>query len=170
VAITLALEAGVKPEEIRAALPEFRGVFRRFNIHINTGDCIYIDDYAHHPREIEATLRSIREMWPEKSLTVVFQPHLFSRTRDFYPDFARSLSLADEVVLLDIYPARELPIPGITSEVIRERLTVTGRILSKEGLKDYIRNEFQKGILVTMGAGDIDRMVEEIRTDLMAKN
>ena len=82
---------------------------RRFNVHVNDGKRIYIDDYAHHPREIEATLRSIREIWPERSLTVVFQPHLYTRTRDFYPGFAKSLSLADEVILLDIYPARELP-------------------------------------------------------------
>ncbi len=89
-AITLALEAGVSPEEIRRALPEFRGVVRRFNVHVNDGKRIYIDDYAHHPREIEATLRSIREIWPERSLTVVFQPHLYTRTRDFYPGFAKA--------------------------------------------------------------------------------
>ncbi len=166
-AITLALEAGVSPEEIRRALPEFRGVARRFNVHVNDGKRIYIDDYAHHPREIEATLRSIREIWPERSLTVVFQPHLYTRTRDFYPGFAKSLSLADEVILLDIYPARELPLPGIDSELIRERLTVSGRILSKEALMEYISCDFRQGILVTMGAGDIDRLVHSIKTQLL---
>lgn len=166
-AITLALEAGVSPEEIRRALPEFRGVVRRFNVHVNDGKRIYIDDYAHHPREIEATLRSIREIWPERSLTVVFQPHLYTRTRDFYPGFAKSLSLADEVILLDIYPARELPLPGIDSELIRERLTVSGRILSKEALMEYISCDFRQGILVTMGAGDIDRLVHSIKTQLL---
>ncbi len=161
------MEAGVSPEEIRRALPEFRGVARRFNVHVNDGKRIYIDDYAHHPREIEATLRSIREIWPERSLTVVFQPHLYTRTRDFYPGFAKSLSLADEVILLDIYPARELPLPGIDSELIRERLTVSGRILSKEALMEYIGCDFRQGILVTMGAGDIDRLVHSIKTQLL---
>lgn len=165
-AITLALSAGVSPEEIRKALPEFQGVARRFNVHVNQNEKIYIDDYAHHPREIEATLSSIREMWPQKKLTVVFQPHLYSRTRDFYPDFARSLSLADDVILLDIYPAREQPISGITSEVIRERLTVPGRILNKEALLEYVDHDFHQGILVTMGAGDIDRLVNTIREKL----
>lgn len=165
-AITLALEAGVTPEEIRTALPEFKGVSRRFNIHVNDGKRIYIDDYAHHPREIEATLRSVREMWPGRSLTVAFQPHLYTRTRDFYPAFAESLSLADQVILLDIYPARELPIPGISSEVILKNLTVPGQILTKEGLLDFVAGSFREGILITMGAGDIDRLVGKIREEL----
>lgn len=169
-AITLALEAGVQPEEIRKALPGFKGVARRFNIHVNTPRFIYIDDYAHHPREIEATLSSVREMWPHKKLTVIFQPHLYTRTRDFYPDFARSLSLADEVILLDIYPARELPIPGITSGVIRERLSAPGRILSKPEVLKYISQEYEGGILLTMGAGDIDRMTGEIAGKLKDRN
>lgn len=168
-AITLALEAGVTPDEIRAALPEFRGVVRRFNIHVNTGSRMYIDDYAHHPREIEATLVSVREMWPQKKITVVFQPHLFSRTKDFYESFAESLSLADEVLLLDIYPARELPIPGVTSEMIRELLTVPGRILSKDELINYIDNDFADGILMTVGAGDIDRLIPVISEKLSQK-
>lgn len=169
-AITLALEAGVTPQEIRAALPEFRGVARRFNIHVNSGKRIYIDDYAHHPREIEATLRSVREMWPDKPLTVVFQPHLFTRTRDFYPAFAESLSIADQVILLDIYPARELPIPGISSEMIREGLSVPGQVKTKEALLDYVAHDFREGILITMGAGDIDRMVAKINEELRTKN
>lgn len=168
-AITLALEAGVTPEEIRAALPEFKGVVRRFNIQVNDGKRIYIDDYAHHPREIAATLTSIREMWPDQPLTVAFQPHLYTRTRDFYPDFAQSLSLADRVILLDIYPAREVPIPGVTAEIIRERLTVPGGILSKEALMEYVERDFQKGILVTMGAGDIDRLVSRIKNTVELK-
>lgn len=167
-AITMALQAGVNPEEIRKALPQFKGVARRFNVHVQQAGCVFIDDYAHHPREIEATLRSIRELWPEEPLTVVFQPHLYTRTRDFYPEFARSLSLADRVLLLDIYPARELPIPGITSEIIRELLTVPGQILSKDELLRYVKDDFRKGILVTMGAGDIDRLVEKICLTLKA--
>lgn len=161
-AITLALEAGVQPEEIRKALPEFKGVARRFNIQVYTEKTIYIDDYAHHPREIEATLGSVREMWPDQPITVVFQPHLYTRTRDFQEDFARSLSLADRVVLLEIYPAREQPIPGITAEVIRKRITVPAEIVTKEKLIQQIIPDFQGGILVTMGAGDIDRLVGEI--------
>lgn len=168
-AITLALEAGVTPGEIRKALPEFKGVARRFNIWVREENRVYIDDYAHHPREIEATLRSIREMWPDKQMTVVFQPHLFTRTRDFYPEFAASLSLADRVILLDIYPAREIPLPGITSGVICERLTVPGRILSKPALLEFVSREFKDGILITMGAGDIDRLVGEITARLKEK-
>lgn len=166
-AITMALKAGVNPEEIRRALPRFKGVARRFNIHVQQDERVFIDDYAHHPREIEATLRSIRELWPGYPLTVVFQPHLYTRTRDFYPEFARSLSLADRVLLLDIYPARELPIPGITSEVILGLLTVPGKILSKDDLLQYVKTDFRKGILVTMGAGDIDRLVGKIALALM---
>lgn len=161
-AITLALEAGVYPEEIKNALPQFRGVMRRFTIHVRGERRIYIDDYAHHPREIEATLRSVREMWKDMPVTVVFQPHLFSRTKDFYRDFARSLSLADRVVLLDIYPARELPIPGITSEIILKCLTVPGVLKSKKELLSYLKTEVRDGILITMGAGDIDRLVGDI--------
>lgn len=168
-AITLALEAGVTPEEIRKALPLFRGVVRRFNIHTDTGDKMYIDDYAHHPKEIEATLLSVREMWPEKKLTAVFQPHLYSRTHDFYKEFAESLSLADQVILLDIYPARELPAPGVTSEIILERLSVPGKILSKDGLLAYVGDEFKEGILMTLGAGDIDRLVEKVKEKVERK-
>ena len=123
-AITVALYAGVTPEEIREALPLFKGVSRRFDVHAKSDRLIYIDDYAHHPREIEASLSSIREMWPDKRLTVAFQPHLYSRTNDFYPEFAKSLNLADQVILLDIYPAREQSIPGVTSGLIADRLTV----------------------------------------------
>ena len=158
-AITLALQVGATPEEIRAALPDFKGVARRFDIHADNGKVMYIDDYAHHPKEIQAVLSSIREMWPEKKLTVAFQPHLYTRTRDFYPDFARSLSLADEVVLLDIYPARELPISGVSADLIAERVTVPVRRVSKEAFPDNVREHVKEGIFVTMGAGDIDRFI-----------
>ena len=108
-------------------------------------------------------------MWPEKQITVVFQPHLYTRTRDFYPDFAKSLSLADQVILLDIYPAREVPIPGITAEIIRERLTVPGRVMTKEALLDFVDADFDNGILITMGAGDIDRLVGTITAKVNSK-
>lgn len=167
-AITLALHAGVTPEEIRTALPGFKGVARRFDIHADNGRVMYIDDYAHHPQEIQAVLSSIREMWPDKKLTVAFQPHLYTRTRDFYVDFARSLSLADEVVLLDIYPARELPIPGVTADLIAERLTAPVKRVSKEAFPDYVREHVTDGIFVTMGAGDIDRFIP-VFTDMFGK-
>lgn len=158
-AITVALHVGVTPGEIRKALPLFTGVVRRFDIHVKSERLIYIDDYAHHPREIEASLSSIRDMWPEKKLIVAFQPHLYSRTNDFYTDFAKSLSLADEVILLDIYPAREQPIPGVTSELIAERITVPVVRVSKEELPEYVRENVTEGIFMTMGAGDIDRFI-----------
>jgi len=158
-AITVALHVGVTPGEIREALPLFTGVVRRFDIHVKSDRLIYIDDYAHHPREIEASLSSIRDMWPGKKLTVAFQPHLYTRTNDFYSDFAKSLSLADEVILLDIYPAREQPIPGVTSELIAERLTVPVVRVSKEKLPEYVRKNVTEGIFMTMGAGDIDRFI-----------
>ena len=131
---------------------------------------MYIDDYAHHPKEIEATLKSVREMWPNKKLTVVFQPHLYTRTRDFYPEFAKSLSLADRVILLDIYPARELPIPGVTSEIIREQITVPAEILSKEALLEYIGTRFDEGVIMTVGAGDIDRMIPVITQKILQQS
>lgn len=157
-AVTLALEAGATPEEIRRALPAFRGVVRRFNIHAD-GRVLYIDDYAHHPREIEAVLGAVREMWPGKKLTVAFQPHLYSRTKDLQQDFADSLALADDVILLDIYPARELPVPGVTSEIILNKLKVPGRIVAKENLPEFVERNVKEGIFITLGAGDIDRFV-----------
>lgn len=157
-AITMALEAGVRPDEIRKALPEFRGVLRRFNIH-TSGAVLYIDDYAHHPREIEAALKAVREMWPEKKLTVAFQPHLYTRTRDFQSEFAHSLNIADQVILLDIYPAREIPIPGVSSEIILNKLNVPACIISKEEFPKFVDQNVKDGIFMTVGAGDIDRFV-----------
>lgn len=109
-------------------------------------------------------------MWPHKKLTVVFQPHLYTRTRDFYPEFAKSLSLADRVILLDIYPARELPIPGVTSEIIREQITVPAEILSKEALLEYIGTRFDEGVIMTVGAGDIDRMIPAITQKILQQS
>ena len=157
-AITMALEAGVRPDEIRKALPEFRGVLRRFNIH-TSGAVLYIDDYAHHPREIEAALKAVREMWPEKKLTIAFQPHLYTRTRDFQSEFAHSLNIADQVILLDIYPAREIPIPGVSSEIILNKLNVPACIIPKEEFPKFVDQNVKDGIFMTVGAGDIDRFV-----------
>ncbi|CCZ09979.1 UDP-N-acetylmuramate--L-alanine ligase [uncultured Culturomica sp.] len=166
-AITIALEAGMRPEEIREALPRFKGVMRRFNIH-SEGKVMYIDDYAHHPQEIEAVLRAVREMWPEKRLTVAFQPHLYSRTNDLQAGFAKSLDIADEVILLDIYPAREMPIPGVTSAVILDKLNVPAHIVAKGEFPKFVEQNVGEGIFMTVGAGDIDRFVP-VFTDMFNK-
>ena len=135
---------------------------RRFDIHINTPQAAYIDDYAHHPEEIKSAITSMRNIFPGRKLTAIFQPHLFTRTRDFAAEFAQSLSMLDELVLLDIYPARELPIEGVTSEIIFNKVTVGNKImLKKEEVLDYLK-EKDIDILVTFGAGDIDRLIVPI--------
>lgn len=161
-AIAIAVDHGATEEQIRAGVKSFRGVKRRFEIHSSVPGHVYIDDYAHHPEEIKACLSSVRAMYPTQRLTVVFQPHLFTRTRDFAAGFSESLSLADEVILLDIYPARELPIPGVTSEMLLDGIK-TGKktLINKAQVMDYLK-ESQPEVLVTMGAGDIDRLVPGI--------
>lgn len=163
-AFAAAREAGVSAENIKSALRSFKGVKRRFETIYADGHLVYIDDYAHHPAEIEATLTAARELYPDRKVTVVFQPHLFSRTRDFMDDFAQSLSIADEVILLPIYPAREVPIEGITSEALLGRLTLSDKsVVEKEALMEKIEM-LDTDVLITMGAGDIDRFVEPIRS------
>lgn len=162
VAIAIAVDHGATEEQIRAGVKSFRGVKRRFEIHSATPGHIYIDDYAHHPEEIKACLSSVRAMYPTQRLTVVFQPHLFTRTRDFAKGFSESLSLADEVVLLDIYPARELPISGVSSEMLMEGIQASKKVLiNKAQVMEYLKDS-QPEVLVTMGAGDIDRLVPGI--------
>jgi len=161
-AISVALHAGVTPEEIRAGLASYLGVKRRFEVVYQDENRVYIDDYAHHPEEIRAFLSSVRAIFPGQQITAVFQPHLFTRTRDFAEGFSESLSLADEVILLDIYPARELPIPGVQSAMLLDAITATKKGLkSKEELLPYL-NQIQPKVLVTIGAGDIDRLVSPI--------
>ena len=159
-AMSVAWLNGVKAEQLRERLASFRGVQRRFNIHVNTPKVAYIDDYAHHPEEMATAIDSIRKLFPERKLIGVFQPHLYSRTRDFAADFTRVLSTLDEAILLPIYPARELPIPGVTSEMLG------GRIVQKKDLipelKKLIANSQQPIVLLTVGAGDIDRLVPDI--------
>ena len=162
-AFAAAREAGVRIADIKKALHSFKGVKRRFETIYSDESLVYIDDYAHHPAEIEATLSAARELYQGRKITVVFQPHLFSRTRDFMDEFAESLSIADEVVLLPVYPARELPIEGITSEVLLEKIGVESKsVVSKDQLIEKIRT-VETDILITMGAGDIDRFVEPIK-------
>ena len=160
-ASAIALTYGIEPEKIRKALASFSGVKRRFDIQVKKPGCVYIDDYAHHPQEITAALSSIRKAYPTEKLTAVFQPHLFTRTRDFAPEFAEALSLADKVILLDIYPARELPIPGVTSEIIFKDIKSEKVLLKRAELMEYLANEPVE-VLATLGAGDIDRFVGEI--------
>lgn len=160
-ASAIALTYGIAPEKIRKALACFSGVKRRFDIQVKKPGCVYIDDYAHHPQEITAALSSIRKSYPEAKLTAVFQPHLYTRTRDFAPEFAEALSLADKVILLDIYPARELPIPGVTSDIIFKDITAEKVLLKRSELMDYLMEEPVE-VLATLGAGDIDRFVGEI--------
>ena len=161
-AAAVALVQGLEPESIRTALGTFQGVRRRFDIHFNTPGCSYIDDYAHHPKEIEAAVRSIRDIFPGRKLTAVFQPHLYTRTRDFADEFARALSKVDKLILLDIYPAREEPIPGVSSEIIFDKVTAPEKVLlRKEELMDYLKDEPLEA-LVTLGAGNIDRFIQPI--------
>ena len=160
-ASAIALTYGIAPEKIKRALASFSGVRRRFDIQVRKPGCVYIDDYAHHPEEIKAALSSIRRAYPSPKLTAVFQPHLYTRTRDFAPEFAQALSLADKVILLDIYPARELPIPGVTSEIIFKDITSEKVLIRREELMGYLQNEPVE-VLATLGAGDIDRFVGEI--------
>ena len=161
-ASAIALTYGLDPEKVKAALASFQGVKRRFDIHLNTPQCSYIDDYAHHPKEIAAAVSSMREIVPGRRLTAIFQPHLYTRTRDFADEFAQALSQVDKLILLDIYPAREEPIPGVTSEIIFSNVTIKEKVLlNKEELMDYLQNE-PVDTLITFGAGNIDRYIKPI--------
>ena len=161
-AAAIALCYGLDHDKVREALASFEGVKRRFDMQVRSEKVVYIDDYAHHPREIAAALSSIRESYPDMKLTAAFQPHLYTRTRDFAPEFAEALSNVDKLILLDIYPAREEPIPGVTSEIIFNDVTAPEKVLlRRDEFMDYMRNE-KVELLVTLGAGDIDRFVPEI--------
>ncbi|MBR2298093.1 MAG: UDP-N-acetylmuramate--L-alanine ligase [Bacteroidales bacterium] len=167
-AAAVALLHGTSPQMVKSALATFSGVERRFDIHLNTHKCSYIDDYAHHPKEISAAISSIRNIFPGRRLCAIFQPHLFTRTRDFYREFAESLSALDELILLPIYPARELPIEGVSSEMILELVTIPDKkIVSKEELMKELESR-DIDILITLGAGDINTFIEPI-TELLNK-
>lgn len=162
VAISVALQMGCSEEEIRRVLSAFKGVKRRFEYILRTPDKILIDDYAHHPTELEAVIGSVRSMYPGKRITGIFQPHLFSRTRDFAEGFAKALDALDQALLMDIYPARERPIPGITSESIRVLMKRPAIMVSREAIPETIR-DLNPEILLILGAGDIDREVNRIK-------
>lgn len=157
-----AILQGVAPDKIREALAAFKGVERRFDIRLNSPVCSYIDDYAHHPKEISAAISSIRNMFAGRRLTGIFQPHLYTRTRDFADEFAQSLSMLDELILLDIYPARELPIEGVNSSIIFDKVKLKSKVLiNKDKLMDEL-NGREIDTLITFGAGDIDRFIDPI--------
>lgn len=164
-AMALAWLNGVAPEEIRSGMESFAGAERRFNFHLKQDDIVLLDDYAHHPAELKASIQSIKELYPNKKVTGIFQPHLYTRTRDFAADFAKSLSLLDELILLDIYPAREEPIPGVTSQIIFDQVTIPNkRMIRKEELLGLVQKEAASLEVVLMaGAGNIDRLVEPVK-------
>ena len=168
-AAAMAMLHGVPADSIRKAISTFSGVVRRFDIRLNIPGHTYIDDYAHHPAELAATITSIRQIWPGRRICGIFQPHLYSRTKDFYPEFASSLSLLDSVILLPIYPAREEPIPGVSSDMILDRINLSDKkIVEKQDLLAEIGDR-DTDILVTFGAGDIDRFVTPIESLLKEK-
>lgn len=167
-AITVAQLLGIDAAKIRAAIASFKGIKRRFEYAVKTDQQVYIDDYAHHPEELRALITSAKALFPGKKCTVIFQPHLFTRTRDLADGFAESLSLADEVLLLPIYPARELPIAGVSSEMIADKITVPVKILSKEEVMDYLGKQ-DVPLLITAGAGDIDQLKEPVAHLLKSK-
>ena len=169
-AMALAQLAGATDEELREGMRSFRGVDRRFDFKLKTENIVFLSDYGHHPKEIEQSVKSIRELYADKKIAAIFQPHLYTRTRDFYQDFANALSLLDEVFLCDIYPAREEPIPGVTSQLIYDRLRpgIEKYLIHKEQILDVVK----KGgfdVLISLGAGDIENFVPEITRILKEK-
>ncbi len=167
-ASAVCLKYGLSADEIAEALLHYKGVYRRFEYLIQTDDLVMIDDYAHHPTEIKACLQAARSLFPTKKILGVFQPHLFSRTRDFMDDFAEALSQFDELILLDIYPAREKPIEGIDSKALLEKVGISNkRLCSKEQLISCVEAKNTE-VLIMMGAGDIDRLLEPVKEKLLS--
>ncbi|NDV79233.1 UDP-N-acetylmuramate--L-alanine ligase [Dysgonomonas sp. 511] len=167
--MALAWLNGVSDVELRDAMKTFEGAKRRFDFWLKTDRLVMIDDYAHHPEELAASITSVKELYPGRKLTGIFQPHLYSRTRDFAPEFARSLSLLDELILLDIYPAREKPIEGVTSRIIFDAVTCPKTLCKKEELLSLLERKNDIDVLLTLGAGDIDQLLEPIKEILEKK-
>lgn len=163
VASAIAIRMGVSEEKLRSGLATFKGVKRRFEYIVKRDNMVYIDDYAHHPTELEACIKSAKQLYPDKKIKGVFQPHLFSRTRDFVDGFAKSLSQLDEVILLDIYPAREQPIQGVTSQIIFDKITNDNKTLCTKGHLLSVINNTPTEVLLTLGAGDIDQLVQPLK-------
>lgn len=163
-ATIVALQLGISIDKIKNALATFKGIKRRFEFIVKHNNFVFIDDYAHHPEEIKRFIDSVKELYADKKVTVIFQPHLFSRTNDLQTEFAASLSLADKVILLDIYPARELPVEGVTSKLIFDKITTANKVLlQKEELLNYLLQSDKPEVLCTVGAGDIDKLVQPIK-------
>ena len=160
---------GCTADELRNGMKTYGGVDRRFDFKIKNDKLVFLSDYAHHPKEIYQSAKSIRELYKDRKITAIFQPHLYTRTRDFYKDFANSLSLLDEVILCDIYPAREQPIPGVTSKLIYDNLKpgVEKSMIHKEDVLDLVKNR-DFDVLVILGAGDLDNYVPQI-TEILEK-
>ena len=170
-AMAIAWLNGATEEEIRRGMATFKGPHRRFEFHLKTPQCVLIDDYAHHPAELKQSILSVKALYPNRRLTGVFQPHLYTRTRDFASDFAASLSLLDELILLDIYPAREEPIPGVTSALIFDQVTLPAdrkKLIQREELLALVEQESFEVVLM-VGAGNIDRLVEPVKEILVQK-
>jgi UDP-N-acetylmuramate--alanine ligase len=175
-ALAIGYLLGLREQELREGLESFAGVYRRFNMHVNTSHVCYIDDYAHHPEELRASIESVRRLYPNRRLMVVFQPHLYSRTRDFVEDFARVLSTADRLMLLPIYPARELPMEGVTSDWLLSKVMLEegkARVVEKRdvvaevaAMVQQTQADGQGAVVMTLGAGDIDRLVNDIKQNL----
>lgn len=161
--MALAWLNGATNDELRNGMRTFQGAKRRFDFMLKTDSLVMIDDYAHHPDELSASISSVKELYPDKKVLGIFQPHLYSRTRDFADQFARSLSLLDELILLDIYPAREKPIEGVTSQIIFDKVTCKKTLCKKSELLDIIRNKKDIEVLLTVGAGDIDQLLQPIK-------
>ena len=161
---------GCTADELRNGMKTYGGVDRRFDFKIKNDKLVFLSDYAHHPKEIYQSAKSIRELYKDRKITAIFQPHLYTRTRDFYKDFANSLSLLDEVILCDIYPAREQPIPGVTSKLIYDNLKpgVEKSMIHKEDVLDLVKSR-NFDVLVVLGAGDLDNYVPEITKILESK-
>jgi len=166
VAIAIALKLGISADKVKQAVANFKGVKRRFEYIVDNEKQIYIDDYAHHPEELKACFDALRQLYPEKKLTVIFQPHLFTRTRDFADEFAKVLSTADDLMLLDIYPARELPLEGINSQFLLDKITLADKqVCSKEFVINYVAKT-KPELVLTVGAGDIDTLIEPLKNTL----
>ena len=161
--MAMAQLAGCTAEELRIGMKTYGGVDRRFDFKIKNDRHVFLSDYAHHPKEIYQSARSIRELYQDRKITAIFQPHLYTRTRDFYKDFAEALSLLDEVILTEIYPARELPIEGVTSQLIYDNLRpgIEKQIIRKDDVLSLVKSR-DFDVLIVLGAGDLDNMVPEI--------
>lgn len=168
-AMALAWMNGATADDLRYAMETFQGAKRRFDFHIKSDRIVMIDDYAHHPEELAASIRSVKELYEKKKVVGVFQPHLYSRTKDFAPEFASALSLLDELILLDIYPAREKPIEGVTSQIIYDRVTCPKTMCRKDELLDLLKERHDLEVLLTIGAGDIDQMLGSVK-EVLEKN